>query len=118
MALMNNKKKSLYVGEYSIISLKFPFLETLQFVILYGLPKKSPKVSFLETLLLLFPGGLAEEVDEAVVRAAFIPFGDLSDVQLPLDYQTEKHRGFAFVEYELPEDAQAAIDNMVRVNLN
>ena len=30
-----------------------------------------------------------------------------------MDYQTEKHRGFAFVEYELQEDAQAAIDNMV-----
>ena len=36
-------------------------------------------------------------------------------VQMPMDYQTEKHRGFAFVEFELQEDAQAAIDNMVRV---
>ena len=25
----------------------------------------------------------------------------------------EKHRGFAFVEFELAEDAAAAIDNMV-----
>ena len=49
---------------------------------------------------------------QQVVRAAFIPFGDLVDVQIPLDYETEKHRGFAFIEYELPEDAQAAIDNM------
>ncbi len=51
-------------------------------------------------------------MDESVVRAAFVPFGDLSEVQMPIDYQTEKHRGFAFVEFELPEDAQAAIDNM------
>ena len=48
-----------------------------------------------------------------MLRAAFIPFGDISEVQLPIDYQTEKHRGFAFIDFELPEDAQAAIDNMV-----
>ena len=51
-------------------------------------------------------------MDEAVIRAAFVPFGDLTEVQIPLDYETEKHRGFAFVEFELPEDAKAAIDNM------
>jgi peptidyl-prolyl isomerase E (cyclophilin E) len=65
----------------------------------------------------LYVGGLAEEVDEGVIRAAFIPFGDISDVQVPIDYQTEKHRGFAFVEFELPEDAKAAIDNMVNYTL-
>ena len=57
-------------------------------------------------------GGLSEEVDEKVIRAAFIPFGDISEVQIPQDYATEKHRGFAFIDFELPEDAQAAIDNM------
>lgn len=61
----------------------------------------------------MFKGGLAEEVDEKVLHAAFIPFGDLVDVQIPLDYETEKHRGFAFVEFESAEDAAAAIDNMV-----
>lgn len=59
-------------------------------------------------------GGLADEVTEEVLRSAFIPFGDIVDVQIPLDYETEKHRGFAFIEFELPEDAVAAIDNMVR----
>uniref|UniRef100_A0A8D0VKU7 Peptidyl-prolyl cis-trans isomerase E n=1 Tax=Sus scrofa TaxID=9823 RepID=A0A8D0VKU7_PIG len=79
-----------------------------------------------EPLHLLGPGGLAEEVDDKVLHAAFIPFGDITDIQIPLDYETEKHRGFAFVEFELAEDAAAAIDNMneselfgrtIRVNL-
>ena len=56
---------------------------------------------------------MTEEVDEKVLRAAFIPFGEICEVQLPIDYQTEKHRGFAFIDFDLPEDAQAAIDNMV-----
>uniref|UniRef100_A0A8B9DYN4 Peptidylprolyl isomerase E n=1 Tax=Anser cygnoides TaxID=8845 RepID=A0A8B9DYN4_ANSCY len=78
------------------------------------------------TKRVLYVGGLAEEVDEKVLHAAFIPFGDITDIQIPLDYETEKHRGFAFVEFELAEDAAAAIDNMneselfgrtIRVNL-
>lgn len=52
-------------------------------------------------------------MDENVLNAAFIPFGDIIDIQMPLDYETEKHRGFAFVEFENAEDAAAAIDNMV-----
>ncbi|KAL4629477.1 peptidyl-prolyl cis-trans isomerase E [Arapaima gigas] len=51
----------------------------------------------------LYVGGLAEEVDEKVLHAAFIPFGDITDIQIPLDYETEKHRGFAFIEFELAE---------------
>uniref|UniRef100_A0A8C9I6H5 Peptidylprolyl isomerase E n=1 Tax=Piliocolobus tephrosceles TaxID=591936 RepID=A0A8C9I6H5_9PRIM len=78
------------------------------------------------TKRVLYVGGLAEEVDDKVLHAAFIPFGDITDIQIPLDYETEKHRGFAFVEFELAEDAAAAIDNMneselfgrtIRVNL-
>jgi len=61
---------------------------------------------------LVYVGGLAEDVEEKTLQAAFIPFGDIVEVNIPLDYETEKHRGFAFIEFELPEDAQAAIDNM------
>lgn len=32
-----------------------------------------------------------------MVHASFIPFGDIVDINLPIDYETEKHRGFAFV---------------------
>lgn len=37
---------------------------------------------------LFLSGGLAEEVDEKVLHAAFIPFGDIVDIQVPLDYET------------------------------
>lgn len=40
-------------------------------------------------------GGLAEEVDEKVLHAAFIPFGDITDIQIPLDYETGKVGSFA-----------------------
>lgn len=43
----------------------------------------------------------------------FLPFGDILDIQVPIDYESEKHRGFAFIEFEAAEDAAAAIDNMV-----
>lgn len=61
---------------------------------------------------LIYVGGLSEEVEEKVLHTAFIPFGEIVDINLPLDYETEKHRGFAFIEYELEEDARAAIDNL------
>ncbi len=48
----------------------------------------------------LYVGGLADEVEEKILHAAFIPFGDIADISIPLDYSTQKHRGFAFVEFE------------------
>ena len=45
-------------------------------------------------------GGLDEQVTEAVVRAAFIPFGEIKDVNMPLDHETQKNRGFGFVTFE------------------
>ena len=47
----------------------------------------------------LYVGGLAEQVNVAALTAAFIPFGDLVDVQVPRDPKTQQHRGFGFVEF-------------------
>jgi peptidyl-prolyl isomerase E (cyclophilin E) len=59
----------------------------------------------------LYVGGLDEAVTLDLLRAAFLPFGHVKDAQLPLDPRGA-HKGFAFIEFELEEDAQAAIDNM------
>jgi RNA recognition motif-containing protein len=57
-------------------------------------------------------GGLAEEVDEKILHAAFVPFGEVKDVKTPLDQSTQKHRSFGFVTFLEREDAAAAMDNM------
>ncbi|KAJ1826743.1 hypothetical protein LPJ56_002031 [Coemansia sp. RSA 2599] len=62
---------------------------------------------------MLFVSGLDPEVTEETLHAAFIPFGEIIQVTLPPDpSSSNRHRGFGFVEFEEPEDALAAIDNM------
>jgi len=60
----------------------------------------------------LYVGGIDESVSEELLRAAFIPFGDIVGVNLPIDQNHMKHRGYAFIEFEDAEDATAAVDNM------
>jgi len=57
-------------------------------------------------------GGLDDEVTENTLHAAFLPFGTIRHVSLPLDVASNQHRGFAFVEFEEPGDAADAMDNM------
>jgi len=61
---------------------------------------------------ILYVGGLEENVNEAILHSAFIPFGDIKDVNIPLDQSTQKNRGFGFVDFVDKDDAAAAIDNM------
>ena len=65
----------------------------------------------------LYVGGLEDDVDEKTLHAAFIPFGDIVEVQIPTapgarGESKKKHRGFGFVVFEEMEDAAAAMDNM------
>merc|ERR1712167_433952 len=60
----------------------------------------------------LYVGGLEENVDEPILHSAFIPFGDIVDVNIPIEQTTQKHRGFGFVTFEEREDAKEAISNM------
>lgn len=74
----------------------------------------------------IYVGGLDDQVTEKLLNDAFVPFGDIVEIQIPIDYEASKHRGFAFIEFETGQDAGAAIDNMndselcgrtIRVNL-
>jgi len=60
--------------------------------------------------------GFAGDVDEATIRAAFIPFGEIADIVLP-EGASKKRSSYAFVTFEDVDDAEAAIDNMHRAEL-
>eukprot|EP00051_Salpingoeca_urceolata_P028003 m.484417 g.484417 ORF g.484417 m.484417 type:complete len:306 (+) comp23349_c0_seq1:239-1156(+) len=66
---------------------------------------------------LLYVAGLSDEVTEDVLTAAFVPFGEIIDVQIPKDMYTQESRGFGFVEFESKEDAADAVDNMAESEL-
>ncbi|KAF9434605.1 hypothetical protein BGZ76_007739 [Entomortierella beljakovae] len=61
----------------------------------------------------LYIGGLDEQVTPQILHAAFIPFGEITHIEIPPDpSSTAPHRGFGFIEFDLPADALAAQDNM------
>eukprot|EP00527_Entomoneis_sp_CCMP2396_P001110 CAMPEP_0198148974 /NCGR_PEP_ID=MMETSP1443-20131203/44413_1 /TAXON_ID=186043 /ORGANISM="Entomoneis sp., Strain CCMP2396" /LENGTH=163 /DNA_ID=CAMNT_0043813857 /DNA_START=67 /DNA_END=558 /DNA_ORIENTATION=- len=60
----------------------------------------------------IYVGALSDNVKENLIRAAFLPFGPLTNVYMPMDYVKGTHRGFAFVEMDQAEDAEEAIFNM------
>lgn len=57
-------------------------------------------------------GGLADHATIPLIRSAMIPFGNVRSVDMPRNYVEGTHRGFCFVEYDDPEDADEAIYNM------
>lgn len=44
-------------------------------------------------------GGLDEQVDEKVLHAAFVPFGEVVDINMPLDYESGTGKNILFVDY-------------------
>ncbi|KAF3480521.1 peptidyl-prolyl cis-trans isomerase E [Arthroderma uncinatum] len=63
----------------------------------------------------IYVGGLDQAVTARTLSEAFIPFGEITDISLPkpeLPSSTDLHREFGYIEFELPQDAKEAIDNM------
>uniref|UniRef100_A0A8C5GBP5 Poly(U)-binding-splicing factor PUF60-like n=1 Tax=Gouania willdenowi TaxID=441366 RepID=A0A8C5GBP5_GOUWI len=65
----------------------------------------------------VYVGSIYYELGEDTIRQAFIPFGPIKSIDMSWDSMTMKHKGFAFVEYEMPEAAQLALEQMNSVML-
>ena len=84
---------------------------------------RTPRIGELRTLSqaqarlksTVYVGGLDNVVNGRILADAFLPFGEIADVTIPkpeLPSSTEPHRGFGYIEFELPGDAKEAIENM------
>lgn len=63
----------------------------------------------------VYVGGLDQAVTTQTLAEAFVPFGEVVDITLlkpDAPSSTDLHRGFGYVEFDLPQDATEAIDNM------
>ncbi|XP_069140356.1 poly(U)-binding-splicing factor PUF60-like isoform X2 [Argopecten irradians] len=60
----------------------------------------------------IYVGSINFEIKEDTIKQAFLPFGPIKSVNLSWDPVTNKHKGFAFIEYEIPEAAQLALEQM------
>jgi RNA recognition motif-containing protein len=60
----------------------------------------------------LYVANLSHDITESELRGAFESFGPITDVFIATDRETARPRGFAFVTFETPDQAQAAIAKM------
>jgi len=60
----------------------------------------------------LFVGGLSWDTDDAGLRAAFAPFGEIVEAKVVLDRDTGRSRGFGFVSFQDEASAEAARSKM------
>ncbi|CAH8525658.1 unnamed protein product [Schistosoma rodhaini] len=60
----------------------------------------------------IYVGSISFEIGEEEIRKTFSPFGPIKSVALSWDTVLQKHKGFAFVEFEVPEAASLALDQM------
>ena len=60
----------------------------------------------------LYVGNLTYNVNEADLEALFTPFGEVRSAQIIVDRDTNRSKGFAFVEMGSDAEAQAAIQGL------
>jgi len=60
----------------------------------------------------IYIGSINFGIQEDTVKLAFLPFGPIKSISLPYDTVLKKHKGFAFIEYDVPEAASLAVEQM------
>lgn len=60
----------------------------------------------------LFVGSLPWAVDDAQLEEMFASFGQVTSAKVIVDRDTNRSKGYGFVEFENDDDAKAAVDKL------
>ncbi len=63
----------------------------------------------------IYVGGLTDnlaDVSDYDLRSIFSPFGDIDFIDMPKDPNTNKSRGYCFIQFRKASQAHAAIQSM------
>ena len=60
----------------------------------------------------LYVGNLSWNASEGDLTSAFEPFGDVQEVKIVIDRDTNRSKGFGFVKFASDEEAQLAIKQL------
>ncbi len=60
----------------------------------------------------VYVGNLSFELTEDAIRDVFGDYGSVKNVKVPMDRETGRMRGFAFVEMATEEEEQTVIDTL------
>uniref|UniRef100_A0A183B3I2 Poly(U)-binding-splicing factor PUF60 n=1 Tax=Echinostoma caproni TaxID=27848 RepID=A0A183B3I2_9TREM len=75
------------------------------------------KAQTLNLLSRIYVGSISYDLKEESIKVAFSPFGPIRSVTMSWDAATQKHKGFAFIEFEHPEAAHLAVEQMNNASL-
>lgn len=57
----------------------------------------------------IYVGNLAYTLTEEGIKDIFSQFGEITDINLVIDRETNRSKGFAFIEFESQQSAQEAL---------
>nr|CAB3265311.1 poly(U)-binding-splicing factor PUF60-like [Phallusia mammillata] len=60
----------------------------------------------------VYVGSIYYDIRQETVRDAFAPFGPIKSIDMSFDPITQKHKGYCFIDYEIPEAAHLATEHM------
>lgn len=66
----------------------------------------------------LYVGNLDSNVSEEDIREKFEEYGEVSDINLIIDRETGRSKGFGFIDMEDDNDADMAIEDLDGSDLN
>ena len=66
----------------------------------------------------IYVGNIPYDMSEGEILSIFGSIGQIKGSRMPLDPKTGKHKGYIFIEYGTPEEAQKALSTFEKFSLS